>query len=432
MATHRISSRILQHKLGILRNEATGAEEFRRVLGEISVHLFSEALNDLPAITESIATPIAETDIESIHSSVALISIMRAGNCMLDSVLGYWPDASVGHFGIYRDKIIDNTVEYYFKMPQSVAEATVFLLDPVIATGETANACVLRMKEIGCKDIRFISILASAQGVATLERNHPDVQLYTMDTMDDLNSDGFLTPGVGDINARFYSTQVNRKDWNHAVRIRGSYQRVVNAVIKSQIIAVAGGSCSGKTTMVRKLHQYLGSELSGVLYQDSYYRGLADISNFDHPDAIDFELMRDHLELLKQGVEVEMPVYDFETHRRVEETQQLTPKPVILVDGILILQSDALREVFDFSVFLECDEETRKQRRLDRDVLERGRTRESTLEQFLTQVAPLHNTYVDPSKHHADVILPQINSWAQLDAPALQVFDHCEKLAGIR
>ena len=176
---------------------------------------------------------------------------------------------------------------------------------------------------------------------------------------------------------------------------------------KSNIIAVSGGSCSGKTTMVNKLYSLLGEENCSVVFQDSYYLGLSSITNYDHIDAIDFPLMHDHLVKLKNGIAIDMPCYDFATHRRKSETIRLEPKPIILVDGILILASDLLHGNFDLKVFVECDEEIRRERRVTRDVAERGREYDETLNQFNTQVVPAHNQFVEPSKKHADYIAKQ-------------------------
>ena len=191
-----------------------------------------------------------------------------------------------------------------------------------------------------------------------------------------------------------------------------------------KIIAIAGGSCSGKTTMATSLAQILGPDNCAVLYQDSYYRGAADITNFDVPEAIDFSLMAEHLAQLRAGDAIEMPTYDFTTHRRKAETIRLTPRPIIFVDGILILHATELRNSFDYKVFVECEEELRKNRRLVRDTLERGRTKEDIIRQFETQVAPLHNLYVEPSKAFADIICKQEN-W---DGFSTDFLSHCQKL----
>ncbi|GAB2189414.1 uridine kinase [Sessilibacter sp. MAH1] len=195
----------------------------------------------------------------------------------------------------------------------------------------------------------------------------------------------------------------------------------------SHIIAVAGGSCSGKTTMARLVAEHLGPENCAIMYQDSYYLGLETITNYDLPEAIDFKLMAEHLDQLRNGLPIEMPCYDFTTHRRKVETQTLLPKPIILVDGILILHAQQLQKSFDYKIFVECNEHERRQRRLIRDIQERGRTEEETLRQFNEQVVPLHNELVEPSKHCADFICIAENDTppAQL---ATDLLDYCKKI----
>ena len=174
--------------------------------------------------------------------------------------------------------------------------------------------------------------------------------------------------------------------------------------VSPKIIAIAGGSCSGKTSLARHLAQTLGPERATLIYQDSYYRGDGNISNYDEPAAIEFELLADHLAQLKQGAPIDMPTYDFTSHSRLAETQTIQPKAVIIVDGILIMHAKELQSSFDLAVFVECDQHIRRQRRLLRDCEERGRQPEDVINQFDQQVAPLHNLYVEPSKQHADIV----------------------------
>lgn len=198
-----------------------------------------------------------------------------------------------------------------------------------------------------------------------------------------------------------------------------------------QIIAVAGGSCSGKSTMVLNAHRTLGPEQCAIVYQDSYYKGLANITNFDEPEAIDFDLMADHLRQLKRGEAIDMPTYDFTTHRRKTETQRLDPKPIILVDGILILHAAQLADCFDYKLYVECSEEERLQRRLKRDIEERGRTHADTYKQFTEQVAPLHNVLVEPSKQAADLICQQTPGGENDQAFNAPLINYCLAHTGI-
>lgn len=181
-----------------------------------------------------------------------------------------------------------------------------------------------------------------------------------------------------------------------------------------QIIGIAGGSCSGKTTLAQKIHEKLGTERSAILFQDSFYFDQSahfDFDggsvNFDHPDSIDFELMAEVLKSLKSGQSAVIPVYDFKTHSRLPTGQDFPVRSVILVDGTLILQQDILRPLFDQTCFIECTTEERLKRRLDRDTRERGRTRKGVLDQFHTQVEPMHQAFVEPSQAHTNQVFSQ-------------------------
>ncbi len=167
------------------------------------------------------------------------------------------------------------------------------------------------------------------------------------------------------------------------------------------IIGISGGSGSGKTTLARMIHQRLTSQHCEILYQDSYYLGQSE--NFDHPDSLDFGLMSEHLRELSEGRSVNVPTYDFVSHSRRPETVYFQPKSVVVVDGILILTQKAIRRHLDYSVFVETSEELRFARRLERDIRERGRTEEGVIRQFFSQVKPMHDLFVEPSKQHADL-----------------------------
>jgi len=201
-----IDNPLMQHKLASLRNENTPADSFRRVMAQMSVQIFYEAARGLPYAPQTIKTPFATTEVNRISKSVVLIPVMRAGLGMSEAIVNLWPDAAVGHIGIYRDKFIQNTVEYYFKMPKGVANSAVFVLDPIVATGDTAIATIDRLKEIGCSDIHYLSLLTSQQGAEVLMETHPDVKLFAVSTSDSINEDGYLTPGLGDVGSRYYNT----------------------------------------------------------------------------------------------------------------------------------------------------------------------------------------------------------------------------------
>lgn len=184
--------------------------------------------------------------------------------------------------------------------------------------------------------------------------------------------------------------------------------------MKPLIIGVAGGTGSGKTTVVRKITESLGSHDVVVIQHDSYYRDRSQLApeergtiNYDHPDALETNLFADHLELLLSGRPAEIPVYDFVTHTRRIETVQVQPASVIVLEGILILADKRLRSLMDIKVFVDTDDDERFIRRMERDVRERGRSYESVVEQYLSSVKPMHLEFVEPSKRHADIIIPE-------------------------
>lgn len=179
-----------------------------------------------------------------------------------------------------------------------------------------------------------------------------------------------------------------------------------------KILAIAGGSCSGKTTLAAYLRDYLGADICRLVRQDDYYhdinqRGGSPLVNFDIPDALDFDLLRDNLLDFKRNKAVRLPNYDFTTHQRRTPTEPLPAKPIIIVEGILLLTQPNLRELFDYSVFIECGSDLRLSRRLARDTAERGRTPEDVTRQFRGQVEPAQQSYVTPSQIHADFIITQ-------------------------
>ncbi|MFN3412755.1 MAG: uridine kinase [Thermoanaerobaculum sp.] len=179
-------------------------------------------------------------------------------------------------------------------------------------------------------------------------------------------------------------------------------------------IGVAGGTGSGKTTVAEAIVSRIGPHRIAYIQHDSYYRDLSHLPpeerrrrNFDHPDALESELLVTHLVALKRGETVEIPVYDFTTHVRTTTTRQVEPRTVILVEGILIFAEKALREQFDIRIFVDTDADLRFIRRLRRDIAERGRTVESVISQYLETVRPMHQEFVEPSKRWADVIIPE-------------------------
>ena len=179
------------------------------------------------------------------------------------------------------------------------------------------------------------------------------------------------------------------------------------------IIGIAGGTGSGKTTVVQEILKALGGSDVLVIMHDSYYRDRSDVpleerrkANYDHPDALETSLLVDDLHRLRAGQAVDLPVYDFATYTRCRESLRVEPRRVIIVEGILVLADQRLRELMDIKVFVETDADVRLIRRLQRDVQERGRTVDSVIEQYLRTVRPMHLEFVEPSKRYADIILP--------------------------
>ena len=190
------------------------------------------------------------------------------------------------------------------------------------------------------------------------------------------------------------------------------------------LIGVAGGSNSGKTTIATRLAELMGSEHLSLIKLDSYYISRSDepmeqraAANYDHPDAFDWDLMNDHLAALRAGASVQVPVYDYAIHDRSAHNETVTATKVVVVEGILVLWEPRLRDRFDLKVFVDTPPDLRIIRRLRRDVAERGRTPESILDQYLETVRPAHELFIEPSKRHADVIVPE----GGLNRPALEM-----------
>lgn len=179
------------------------------------------------------------------------------------------------------------------------------------------------------------------------------------------------------------------------------------------IIGIAGGTGSGKTTVVRQIMKEIPPDEVGVISQDSYYRDNHHLTyderaliNFDHPRAIDFELLAQHLKALKNGETIEQPVYSFVTHNRTDDTVVTHPRKVMIVEGILILSNPELREMFDIKIFVHADPDERLIRRLRRDIAERGRDMDEVLMRYQKTLKPMHEQFIEPTKAHADIIIP--------------------------
>ena len=180
------------------------------------------------------------------------------------------------------------------------------------------------------------------------------------------------------------------------------------------VIGIAGGSGSGKTTVAQEILNRVGADRIAFLQHDSYYKDLSGLPptqraevNFDHPNSLETELLIEHIVSLRDGKPIEVPIYNFSTHSRTDQTFNVAPHRVVLVEGILIFVEAALRQLFDIKIFVDTDADIRFIRRLQRDITERGRTTESVIKQYRATVRPMHLEFVEPSKRYADVIIPE-------------------------
>jgi uracil phosphoribosyltransferase len=199
---------LIQHKLTYMRSKETTTDNFRRLLREISQMLAYEITRDLPTETISIETPLAHIDSPVISGKkLCLVSILRAGNGMLDGMLDIVPTARIGHIGLYRDPETLEPVEYYFKMPDDIGARLVIVVDPMLATGNSAIAAISRLKESGASSIKYVCLLAAPEGLAALQRAHPDVPVMSAALDERLNEHGYIVPGLGDAGDRMFGTR---------------------------------------------------------------------------------------------------------------------------------------------------------------------------------------------------------------------------------
>ena len=204
-------------------------------------------------------------------------------------------------------------------------------------------------------------------------------------------------------------------------------------------IGIAGGTGSGKTTLMKNIISRFGSDVT-VISHDNYYKRRDDLTyeercaiNYDEPAAFDTDLMIEHLARLRRGETIQCPVYDFTVHNRSDETLTIEPKQVIIVEGILIFADEGLREQMDIKIFVDTDTDVRLCRRIKRDVNKRGRTLESVLAQYLTTVKPMHEKYVEPSKKYANIVVPEGGkNYVALDMILLRIQQHVDGLADIQ
>lgn len=199
---------LVQHKLTLMRQKDRSTAGFRNLLGEISLLLGYEVTRDMPTTLEEIETPLAKMQAPVLDGKkVVLVSILRAGNGLLEGILQLIPSARVGHVGLYRDPETLQAVEYYFKMPEHMSDRHVIAVDPMLATGHSAAAAVSRIKETNPLSIKFVCLLAAPEGIAHLSEVHPDVPIFTAAIDKELNDHGYIMPGLGDAGDRMYGTK---------------------------------------------------------------------------------------------------------------------------------------------------------------------------------------------------------------------------------
>ena len=199
---------LVQHKLALMRRKETTTAEFRLLLREISLLLGYEVMRDLPLMQVEIETPLTHMQAPCLEGKkLMLVSILRAGNGLLEGMLDLVPSARVGHIGLYRDPKTLEAIEYYFKVPQDTQARLVIVLDPMLATGHSAAAAVTRLKKAGARDIKFVCLLTVPEGIAAMREAHPDVPIFTAAIDDHLNDHGYIVPGLGDAGDRLYGTK---------------------------------------------------------------------------------------------------------------------------------------------------------------------------------------------------------------------------------
>ena len=199
---------LIQHKIGIIRRQETSSKEFREMIGEIAMLMCYEATRDLKLEDVEITTPITKTTVKELAGKkLAVVPILRAGLGMVEGMLAMIPAAKVGHIGLYRDPETLVPVEYYGKLPADCSERDIFVVDPMLATGGSAEAAIQMLKDKGVRNIRFMCIIAAPEGIKKMQESHPDVDLYIGALDDHLNDHGYIVPGLGDAGDRIFGTK---------------------------------------------------------------------------------------------------------------------------------------------------------------------------------------------------------------------------------
>jgi uracil phosphoribosyltransferase len=205
---HVIDHPLVQHKLSLMRNKEASTNSFRRLLNELAMLMTYEVTRDVALQDVEVETPLEKMTTKVIDGKkLVFVSILRAGTGILDGMLSVVPGARVGHIGLYRDPKTLMAVEYYFKMPQNMEERDVVVVDPMLATGNSAIAAVERLKELNPKSIKFVCLLTCPEGVAAMQKAHPDVPIFTAAIDRELNDHGYILPGLGDAGDRMFGTK---------------------------------------------------------------------------------------------------------------------------------------------------------------------------------------------------------------------------------
>jgi len=205
---HVMDHPLVAHKLSIIRDKNTSVKDFRELVSEIGMLITYEATRDLPLTTREVETPICKATVPTLAGKkFAVVPILRAGLGLVDGVLRMVPSARVGHIGMYRDEVTLEPHVYFCKMPKDVAERDIIIVDPMLATGGSADAAISEMKSRGCKNIKLMVLLAAPEGIARLTREHPDVDIYCGAVDDHLNENGYIVPGLGDAGDRIFGTK---------------------------------------------------------------------------------------------------------------------------------------------------------------------------------------------------------------------------------
>ena len=199
---------LIQHKLSIMRDKSTSVKEFRELVSEIAMLMCYEATRDLPLEPVEIETPVAKATVNRIAGKkLAIVPILRAGLGMVDGMVSMMPNVKVGHIGLFRDPETLEPVKYYFKMPPDIEERDVIVVDPMLATGGSASAAIKFLKDDGVKHIKLMCIIGAPEGVARMQKDHPDVDIFVAALDERLNDHGYIVPGLGDAGDRIFGTK---------------------------------------------------------------------------------------------------------------------------------------------------------------------------------------------------------------------------------